>query len=362
MPRPVHGEKRQSIRIGPGENDIVAATLAVERRSVEVEDPATLVPWREFPVGDMRLPTCCIETTHEAPRLIVAMAARLVVRSPQWARGVRGAAASPESAQLRAFRIWPDVWSDTDRYTVHDVHFSRFHGEGTNVDLGNSSIMMLTRNDDGRNHVAVVNNVLSGDNGILTSCYQLRHSVFEKNRGVGADFRVADGSVWSLIYIKSGNNEHVTLRANEFWDDNEWTNGKSALGVLRARNIELAYNTIHTPYDSGRTGALTLWTNSSLSDYSWTEDTPVWLYRNSLARRISYEGNSLANMPDGTVITERNVLGEENWPESDRIVEDENLDGEDYFGDDMRLRESYRDDYLGRYGAEIAVPADDASG
>lgn len=248
------------------------------------------------------------------------------------------------------------VFHDTDRYTVHDVHFSRFQGVGTNVNLGNSSIMMLTKNSNGRRHTAVVNNLLSGDNGILTSSYQLRYSVFEKNRAVGADFKIADGSVWSQIYIKAGNNEHVTLRANEFWDNNEWTNGKSALGVLQARNIELAYNTIHTPWDSGRRGAIKLWTNSPQAGYSWTDETPVWVYRNSLHQRISYEGNALANMPDGTLILERNVLENGNLPTSSRIVASENLSGDTYFDEQMRLTGSARADHLGQYGAEIAVP------
>lgn len=250
------------------------------------------------------------------------------------------------------------VWGDTDRYTVHDVDFTRFQGVGTNTSLGNSSIMMLTKNDSGRNYVAVVNNTLSGDNGILTSSYQLRYAVFEKNRAVGADFKVADGSVWSQIYIKGGTNENVTLRANEFWDNNLWTNRKSALGVLQARNIELAYNTIDTPYDSGRTGALTLWTNSPQASFGWTEETPVWLYRNSLKRRVKYEGDALANMPDGTVIMERNVLDTGAWPESARIINVENLEEDSFFDPQMRLTGSARTDHLGRYGAEIGVVAE----
>jgi len=180
--------------------------------------------------------------------------------------------------------------------------------------------------------------------------------VFEKNRAVGADFVVADGSVWAQIYIKAGNNEHVTLRANEFWDNNVWTNGHSGLGVLQARNIELAYNVIHAPWDSGRHGALKLWTNSAQSSYSWTADTPVWIYRNSLRRRVHYEGDALANMPDGTVITQRNVLDGGAWPTSPRIVDEENLDEGTYLDDQMKLTGTARDDYLGRYGAEIAVP------
>lgn len=250
------------------------------------------------------------------------------------------------------------VWYDTDRYTVHDVEFTRFQGVGSNVNLGNSSIMMLTKNDHGRKHVAVVNNTLSGPNGILTSSYQLRHAVFEKNRAVDAVFTVADGSVWSIIYIKSGNNEFVTLRANAFVENNEWPNRKSALGVLRARNIELAYNLIDTPYDSGRTGALTLWTNSALSDYGWTTETPVWIYRNSLRQRISYEGDPVVNLPDGTVITEHNILDQGSWPTSSKIVDIENLDEAAYLDESMRLTGEHRDARLGRWGAEIAVPVD----
>ncbi len=249
------------------------------------------------------------------------------------------------------------VFSNTDRYTVHDVHFSRFQGVGANIGLGNSSIMMLTASDNGRDHVAVVNNLLSGDVGILTSTYDLRHAVFEKNRAVGADFKIGDGSVWAQIYIKGGNNEFVTLRANEFWDSNTWTNNFAALGLLRARTLEFAYNTISTPWDSGRRGALKLWTNSPLASYSWTDDTPVWVYRNSLHRRVSYEGDAIVNMTDGALRIERNILDTGTLPTSARIAADDNQEGEVVLDAQMKLTPEHRDAHLGRRGAQIAVPA-----
>src|SRR5690606_21211041 len=69
------------------------------------------------------------------------------------------------------------AWGNTARVTMHDVNFSRFHGHPVNADLGNSSVIMFTDQGSPRNHVAIVNNTLSGDNGIFTSTYQLHHSV-----------------------------------------------------------------------------------------------------------------------------------------------------------------------------------------
>ncbi len=246
------------------------------------------------------------------------------------------------------------VWGDHPRYTVHDVTFSRFQGDPVNTDLGNSSIMMFTNPDSPRDYVAVVNCTQTGPNGLLTSTYFLRYSVFEKNRVKNADISLADGSVWSVIFVKGGNNEFLTLRANEFWEENEWNAGSGALGLMAARNIEFAYNVINTPWSAGRRGAMVFWTNSPLADYSWTEDTPVWVYRNSFKERLHWEAEALVNMPDGTVIMERNVLDTGDWPLSERLQNIENLDGASYFDEEMRLTAEARE-YLGRYGAEIAV-------
>lgn len=256
------------------------------------------------------------------------------------------------------------AWSNTDRLTFHDVNFSRFHGNPVNVDWGNSSVIMFTSLSTPRQHVAVVNNRLSGDNGIFTSAYTLRHSVFEKNRAIDANFVTGEASTWAIFWIKR-DNEFMTLRANEFWDNNSWGtpgNLSAAMGMDAARNIEFAYNTIHTPYDAGndRRGAIKLFTNSSQSAYSWTADTPVWLYRNSLTHRLNYEGGNLVNMPDNNVITERNVLAPRLWPEHRFLLNIENLDQAEFFDQQMKLTGSARNDYLGRYGAELAVIDEDA--
>ncbi len=246
------------------------------------------------------------------------------------------------------------VWSRTARFTLHDVAFTRFQGVPVNVGLGNSSIMMFTRGRP-REHVAVVNCTQSGPNGILTSTYSLRHSVFEKNRAVDAEITLADNSVWTVIYIK-GDNEFVTVRANQYWNSNTWNATSGALGISEARNTEFTYNTIDTPFDTGRRGALKLWTNSPQASFTWTVDTPVWFDRNSLRRVINWEGDRLANMPDGTVFITRNILEDGTVPTSSRIVPEGNLDADTYFDDQMRLTGSVRTDNLGRVGAEIAVP------
>jgi hypothetical protein len=247
------------------------------------------------------------------------------------------------------------VWERASRFTTHEVTWSRFQGVPVNTGLGNSSVMMFTRGGQPHEHVAVVGCTFTGASGILTSTYTLRHSVFEKNRGVDADFELSDGSVWALFYIK-GDNEYVTLRANEFWDRNTWNGPNSAIGLQEARNVELAYNTIDMPAESGRAGTLKLWTNSPVSGFSWTEDTPVWIYRNSLRRRISFEGDALVNMPDATVQIERNVLDTGLMPVHELIVNSDNLDGEGYLDAQMKLAPAYRPEHLGRVGAEIAVP------
>jgi hypothetical protein len=252
------------------------------------------------------------------------------------------------------------VWDSASRFTTHDVTWSRFQGVPVNSGLGNSSVMMFTRGSQPLEHVAVVGCTMTGASGILSSTYTLRHSVFEKNRGVDANFELSDGSVWALIYIK-GDNEYVTLRANEFWDGNAWAGPPSALGLQEARNVEVAYNTIEMPTESGRSGTLKLWTNSPVSSYSWTEATPVWIYRNSLRRHVSFEGDPLANMPDGTVHVERNVLDSGLMPESPLIVNSENLDGAAWFDAQMKLAPEHREPHLGRVGAEIAAPADQST-
>lgn len=248
------------------------------------------------------------------------------------------------------------VWQNTHRYTVHDVTFSRFQGVPVNTGLGNSSIMMFTNPDNPRYHVAVVNNTLTGPSGFLTSTYYLHYAVFEKNRAVDAHIATAEASVWAVIYIKGGDNQHITLRANRFVGDNRWEQGNGALGILQARNVEIAYNVIETPWNSGRRGAMVLWTNSSQSSYTWTEDTPVWVYRNSLRHRLHWEGNNLDNMPDGNVHIERNILEDGAWPESPLIAADENSGEDKYFDGSMSLTGDSRSEHLGRRGAQIAVP------
>lgn len=255
------------------------------------------------------------------------------------------------------------AWGNTARVTMHDVNFSRFHGHPVNADLGNSSVIMFTDQGSPRNHVAIVNNTLSGDNGIFTSTYQLHHSVIENNRAVNARFVTADPSTWAIFWIKRFN-EFISVRGNEFRDGNEWGspgNLSAALGMDAARNIEFAYNTVHTPYDfaDGRHGAIKLFTNSSQASYTWTPETPVWLYRNSLRHRFNFEGNNLVNMPDANVVTERNVLAPRAWPSHRILLNIDNLDGDTYFDASMRLTGPARTAYLGRYGAEIAVPLGD---
>lgn len=252
------------------------------------------------------------------------------------------------------------AWGNTHRLTLHDVHFSRFHGVPVNHDLGNSSIIMFTDPDSFRDHVAVVNNRISGDNGIFTSAYRLRHSVFENNRAINANFITGEASTWAIFWMKRGN-EFISVRANQFFDGNTWgTPGNlgGAMGLGASRNIEFAWNVMDTPWTaaSNRKGALKLWTNSSQSNFVWTDQTPVWIYRNSIRRHISYEGNNLVNMPDDNVISENNVLAEGTWPNADILLNVDNLDQEDFFDTGMRLTGPFRSDFLGQYGAEIAEP------
>lgn len=255
------------------------------------------------------------------------------------------------------------AWGNSARLTLHDVHFSRFHGHPVNAGLGNSSIIMFTDQGSPRNHVAIVNNTISGDNGIFTSTYQLHHSVIENNRAVNARFVTGEASTWAVFWIKRAN-EHISVRGNEFWDGNFWGspgNLSAALGMDAARNIEFAYNTVHTTYDGAghRHGAIKLFTLSSQPNYTWTPATPVWLYRNSLRHRLNYEGDNLVNMPNGNVITERNVLQPRTWPSHPFLLNIDNLDAGTYFDASMKLSGAARDAYLGRYGAEIAVPLGD---
>lgn len=252
------------------------------------------------------------------------------------------------------------AWSGTDRLTLHDVHFSRFQGNASNVGLGNSSIIMFTDPDAYRDNVAVVNNHVSGDNGVFTSAYRVRHGVFENNRAAGAHFNTGDSATWALFWMKRYN-ENITLRANHFGADNQWGsqgNLAGALGLSASRSIEFAFNTLHSPYDpdNSRGGALKMFTNGALSYFTWTEETPVWLYRNSLRRGVDYEGGNLANMPEGNIRTERNVSSPAPWPQHVFLDNEDNLDNDDYFDAGMKLKPPHRDAYLGRYGAEIAEP------
>lgn len=252
------------------------------------------------------------------------------------------------------------AWSGTDRLTLHDIHFSRFQGNATNTGLGNSSIIMFTDPDFFRDNVAVINNRMSGDNGVFTSAYRLRHAVFENNRASGAHFNTSDSATWALFWMKRYN-ENITLRANHFGAGNQWGsqgNLAGALGVSASRNIEFAFNTLETPFDpeSSRGGALKMFTNGSLSYFTWTEETPIWLYRNSLRQGVDYEGGNLANMPDGNIFTERNVSSPAAWPQHAFLSNSDNLDNDEYFDADMTLTAPHRDAYLGRYGAEIAEP------
>lgn len=250
------------------------------------------------------------------------------------------------------------VWGNSDRLTLHDVHFSRFQGNPVNADLGNSSVIMFTDQGSPRRHAAIVNNRISGTNGIFTSTYRLFESVFERNRAVGANFVTGEASTWAIFWIKRGN-DFLSLRANEFYQGNTWGtpgNLSAAMGMDAARNIEFAYNTVHTPYDSAaqRRGAIKLFTNSSQTNYFWTTETPIWLYRNSLRHRLNYEGTFLQNMPEANIITERNILDPRAWPEHAFLLNIANLDQDTYFDANMKLAGSARALYLGEYGAEIA--------
>ena len=254
------------------------------------------------------------------------------------------------------------AWDNTERFTMYNVHVSRFQGVPYNENYGNSGFVMFVDNGRGRKHVAMVGNTFSGPSGVISSTYSLRESVFERNVVRDAELKLADGSVWSLIYLKRGN-EHVSVRANEIWQNNTWDSntwdrhpGLSALGMDQSRLVEFAYNVLRTPWDSGRHGALKIFTNTSASGYSWTEDTPVWIYRNSLWRRVSWEGARHEHSVDGLVRFERNALHEGAFPVHPRVRLEGNLEETVLFGEDMRLLEPLRAEHLGRVGAEIAVP------
>ncbi len=249
---------------------------------------------------------------------------------------------------IHMFTVW-----DAPRFTLHDVTFSRFQGVPVNVGLGNSAVMMFTRGAD-RPHVAVVNCTITGPSGVFTSTYSLRDSVFEKNRWVDADLSLSDGSVNAIIYSK-GDNENITIRANEMVENLTWT-GLTGIQVHEARLIEIAHNVIETPYDSGRAGSIRLFVNSPAAGYSWTTDTPVWVDRNSLRRRLRWEGDSLADMPDGVVHIDHNVVSPESIPVHTRIVATDNLADADHLDAEMRLTGASRADYLGQRGAEVAAP------
>lgn len=250
------------------------------------------------------------------------------------------------------------AWDNTDRFTMHRVHVSRFQGVPYNEGYGNSGFVMFVDNGRGRAHVAMVGNTFSGPSGVITSTYSLRESVFERNVVRDAELSLGDGSVWSLIYLKRGN-EHVSVRANEIWQNNTWdpSVGLSALGMDQSRLVEFAYNVLRAPWDDGRHGALKVFTNSHASSYTWTEDTPVWIYRNTLSRRVSWEGANLDNAVDGLVRFERNALHEGTFPVHARVLLDGNLEGMPIVDEQMQLLAPLRAEYLGRVGAEIAAPA-----
>lgn len=245
------------------------------------------------------------------------------------------------------------AFQNTARFVMHDVTISRFQGRAVNTGLGNSSVVMLTRGAP-RFHVAIVGCTVTGPAGILSSTYSLRHAVFEKNRVVDAEVGVIDGSVPAWLYIKGGN-EWVTVRANEMWERNTW-GAISGIGLLGARNVELSHNVVDSPFDERRSGALRLWTNSPSASSEWTDDTPVWLDRNSLRRRIVWEGTRLENMPDGTVRIERNIVEPTAVAEDPRIINTENLEGDALLDENLRLMGEARDMFLGLRGAEIAAP------
>ncbi len=247
------------------------------------------------------------------------------------------------------------VWGHTNRFTMYDVQVTRFQGNAVNVDLGNSGVVMFTDNDGQRYHVAMVGNLFTGPGGIISSVYSLRESVFERNVVRDAQLSIADGSVWSLIYIKH-DNEYITVRANDIWQDNTWDLAQSALGMDQARLVEFCYNVLRTPYDSGRHGALKLFTNSTATGYRWTDETPVWVYRNSLWRRVSWAGSRL-DAADGFLRIERNVLHEGTFETDPTILLDGNLEGMPLLDDQMHLLSEFRSEHLGRVGAEIAAPA-----
>ena len=249
------------------------------------------------------------------------------------------------------------VFQTANRFTLHDVTFSRLQGAPLNTGLGNSSVMMFTRAnpDRFRSHVAVVNCTITGPSGVFTSAYSLEHSVFEKNRWIDAELTLKDGSVPAVVYMKEDNGEYISLRANQMVTNNTW-DGLSGIVVNQAKLIEVAYNVIDTPYEDGRSASIRLFGSGMSANYTWTADTPVWLDRNSLRRRLHWEGNNLANMPDGVVRLQANAVSPEELPTSSRLTSTDDVVGDDFFDDAMRLTGAARTEHLGRRGAEIAVP------
>ncbi|MFK7986660.1 MAG: hypothetical protein AB8I08_11600 [Sandaracinaceae bacterium] len=245
------------------------------------------------------------------------------------------------------------VGAPATRFTIHDVTFDRFQGQPVNMGLGNSSVMMFTRGAE-RPHVAVVNCDIRGPSGVFTSAYSLRHAVFEHNRWQDAELSLADGSVPAVIYIK-GDNESVTIRANEMLQDNVWS-GLSGIGVNEGRLVEVAHNRVRTPYDTGRSGSIQLFTNSMLPDFAWTAETPVWVDRNSLREQLVWEGERLINMPDGTVEIARNLVSADAIPTSSRIVPVDNRSGGGLLDAQLEVSAEARDESLGRHGATVAAP------
>lgn len=247
------------------------------------------------------------------------------------------------------------IYTGSGRFTMHDVDITRFQGKGVNTALGNSCVMMFTKGDNP--HMNVVNNRISGPSGVFTSTYSLFESVFENNIWSDAIFDIADGSAHAVIYVKGGVNEKVTVRGNVMGGSNDWTTYLAGIGLLQARNIEVAHNIVDHNATGGRTGAFRLWTNSPQATFEWTEDTPVWIDRNSVRHRMAWEGNALANMPDGTVRIEGNVISPGNVPSSPRTTSNNNLVLEESLDEQMQLLEPFRSEHFGQRGAIIAVPS-----
>lgn len=249
------------------------------------------------------------------------------------------------------------VFAPANRATFHDVTFSRMQGTPLNTGLGNSGVMMLTRGspDVFRSRVSIVNCTITGPSGVFASIYSLEHSVIEKNRWIDADLSLHDGSVPSVLYMKEDNGEYVSIRANEMVSGNTW-DGLSGIVVNQAKRIEVSYNVVDTPYDDGRSASIRLFGNSPAANYTWTTDTPIWLDRNSLRRRLHWEGEALENMPDATVHLQANAVSPRALPTSSRLTSTDDVVADELFDAEMHMMGAARLESLGRAGAEVAAP------